>query len=78
MEFNKFKQLLLEAGLDKANFINLTGVPLSTYHEWAAKRRYKVPKWVEVYLKLYIKNRENEICIKKLKEELKSYDNTTK
>ena len=78
MEFDKFKQLLIESGLDKASFIDLTGVPLSTYNEWASKRRYKVPRWVQVYLELYIKNKENEIYIKKLKEEIKSYDNTPK
>ena len=31
----------------------------------------KIPNWVEPYLDLYIKNRENETHIKKLYEELK-------
>jgi len=78
MEYDKFKQLLLQAGLDKKSFLDITGVPKGTYHEWASKRRYRVPQWVRVYLELYIKNKENEVYIKKLKEEIKSHDNKTK
>lgn len=71
MEYNDFRKKLLEAGLDKEQFMSLTQTPKGTYDGWAAKRIYKTPHWVEAYLDLYIKNRNNEIYISKLKEEQK-------
>lgn len=70
MDYDLFKELLLKAGLDKHKFIGLTNTPETTYNNWAKKSIYKTPNWVKAYLDLYIKNRENEIYISKLKEEL--------
>jgi hypothetical protein len=74
MNGSKLKDKLLVAGLDKESFSRLTNTPISTINEWSSKRngKYKdCPNWVESYLNLYIKNRDNEIYIKKLIEELK-------
>lgn len=75
MDYNLFKELLLKAGLDKKKFISLTNTPETTYNNWAKKNIYKTPKWVKAYLDLYIKNRENEIVVKKLFNDLKIIGN---
>jgi hypothetical protein len=70
MKYDLFKKKLLEAGLDKERFLSLTKTPKGTYEGWASKRNFKTPYWVQAYLDLYIENRNNEIYISKLKEEL--------
>jgi hypothetical protein len=74
MNYDLFKDKLLEAGLDKERFISLTNTPETTYNNWAKTNTYKTPNWVEVYLDLYIKNRENEIYIAKLKKDFFNHD----
>lgn len=73
-----FKRKLLSAGLEKEDFSELTKISLSTIAGWTTKRKDKIkvcPAWVESYLDLYIKNRENEIYVKKLLNNLKMMDN---
>jgi hypothetical protein len=43
---------------------------MATIRGWAAKRLNKTPKWVASYLKLYNKNKENEVIIKYLEDKL--------
>ncbi|WP_418187131.1 XRE family transcriptional regulator [Aliarcobacter lanthieri] len=74
MDNFNFEDKLLIAGLTKQTFSNLTNIPSGTITNWLTSRKGnkgKIPNWVEPYLDLYIKNRENETHIKKLYEELK-------
>lgn len=74
MKYNLFEEKLLEAGLNKEKFLELTAIPKTTFYNWSKKSTYNTPKWVEAYLELYIKNRNNEIYISKLKEEMYNHD----
>ena len=74
MNNSYFEDKLLLAGLSKQTFSNSTNIPIRTISNWLTSRKGKegkIPNWVEPYLDLYIKNRENETHIKKLYEELK-------
>lgn len=74
MNSSYFKDKLLLAGLSNQTFSYLTKIPIRTIENWLTSRKGKegkIPNWVESYLDLYIKNRENEILIKKLYKELK-------
>jgi len=69
MKSFNFKNKLLCAGLEKEDFSKLTKIPLPTIAGWTTKRKDKIqvcPTWVEAYLDLYIKNKENEIVLKRL------------
>lgn len=74
MHYDLFKEKLLQAGLDKEQFINITKTPKTTFNNWAKKNVYKTPDWVEAYLDLYIENKENYIYITKLKKDFLKYD----
>lgn len=79
MDNTNFENKLLIAGLTRQTFSILTNTPLGTISNWLYSRKGKkgnIPYWVEPYLDLYIKNRENETYIRKLYEELKK-DNTS-
>lgn len=69
MRYDLFKEKLLEAGLDKEKFLQLTGTTVNTYNNWAKKSTFETPKWTQAYLDVYIKNRENEIYIAKFKKD---------
>lgn len=74
MRYDLFKEKLLEAGLDKEKFLQLTGTTVTTYNNWAKTYTYNAPDWTQAYLDLYIKNRENEIYIAKLKKDFLNHD----
>lgn len=81
MESFDFNKKLLIAGLKKEDFSKLTKIPASTIAGWTTKRNNKsqvCPTWVEPYLDLYIKNRENEIVVKKLLNDFKIIGNEKK
>jgi hypothetical protein len=74
MHYDLFKEKLLEAGLNKEKFLSMTNTAETTYNNWAKTSTYKTAYWVEAYLDLYIKNRENEIYIAKLKKDFLNHD----
>lgn len=74
MKYDLFEEKLLEAGLNKEKFLELTEIPKTTFYNWSKKSTYSTPKWVEAFLEIYIKNRNNEIYISKLKEEIHNHE----
>lgn len=81
MSSSEFKDLLLTASLTKYKFADLTNTPIRTVENWLTTRKGKptnIPNWVTLYLNLYISNRDNEILIKKLYEELKKDNQSVK
>jgi sulfatase maturation enzyme AslB (radical SAM superfamily) len=74
MHYDLFKEKLLEAGLNKEKFISMTSTTETTYNNWAKRSTYETAYWVEAYLDIYIKNRENEIYIAKLKKDFLNHD----
>ena len=44
MHYDLFKDKLLEAGLDKNKFINLTKTTETTYNNWAKKKTYETER----------------------------------
>ncbi len=66
MNANLFKEKLLQAGLTKEQFSNLTNTPIPTINGWLTTRTNKTSVWVEPYLDLYIENNKNKV----LNEEL--------
>lgn len=81
MSNSEFKDLLLSASLTKEKFADLTNTPIRTIENWLTTRKGKpgnIPNWVELYLNLYITNKDNEMLIKKLYEELKKDNKSVK
>ena len=67
MTIEEFNEKLKAAGLRKKDFAQKTNLPYGSITNWGQETR-PIPKWVESWLDLYIRNRAVEQIIYQIKE----------